>query len=291
MPSDSLYEALAKAKSRPSRAYRAAKAALDVPGQGLEGYLEGGDLADKIQQRKLAGKTLSELLGRPVEGIGNLPLSSLKTADPALDYLAKVESPKNDMASFMAKFNLQQDAINKRQTNRQDFIREMVGSKGNREAVNQAKNAAQGLGYLDDLWNSYDKLSGAEQAGAGTPILEKLFPEVNAAKANVVRTAGFAEGGKNFTAHERQIIVDSFLPTSYENDKSKALKRRIGREYYLGTIDLYDAARLLGPAGDKLMEIADKARQRQSIKDSLIRQEMTGGGNELDDIFGSEGIQ
>lgn len=69
MPSDRLFELLAEAKERPSKAYRATRAAIDVPQQILEGVLSGSDIADKLNERKLANQTLEEALG----GIANVP--------------------------------------------------------------------------------------------------------------------------------------------------------------------------------------------------------------------------
>lgn len=299
MASDSLYLALSEALSQPSKKYRAAQEGLAIPKKALEGYEYGAEFMDKQNKRKQADTTLEEMLA----GIGmSLPEGTegfAKLKYGQFEPMAKLASGIGDLQKvgrdpnkdFMTKFQMQQDAINKRQKDRQNFIREMVGSKGNKEAVNQAKNAAQGLGYLDDLWSAYEKLNGAQKMAAGTPIIDKLLPAVNSAKANVLRTAGFAEGGKNFTGTERSIIVDSFLPTTYETDESKAFKRRVGREYFLGTIDLYDAAKLLGPAGTKLKEIADKQRQREGVKDTLLNNEIAGGGDDLNSIFQSEGIQ
>lgn len=295
--SDSLYLALSEALSQPSKKYRAAQEGLAIPRKVMEGYEYGADFMDKQNKRKQANMTLEEMLAgtgvslpEGTEGFAKLkygqfePMAKLASGIGDLQKVGR--DPNKD---FVTKFNMQQDAINKRQKDRQDFIREMVGSKGNKEAVNQAKNAAQGLGYLEDLWSSYDKLGDAEKAGAGTPIIERMFPAINTAKANVIRTAGFAEGGKNFTAQERQTIVDSFLPTSYETSESRALKKRIGREYYLGIVDLFNAAKLLGPSGSPLLKIAEKYRNKKNIGDTLLNNEIT-GGNDVDSIFAAEGI-
>ena len=297
MASDSLYAALAEALSQPSKKYRAAQEGLAIPRKAMEGYEYGAEFMDKQNKRKQADMTLEEMLAGAGMSLpeGTEGFSKLKYGQ--FEPMAKLASGIGDLQKvgrdpnkdFMTKFNMQQDAINKRQKDRQNFIREMVGAKGNKEAVNQAKNAAQGLGYLEDLWSSYDKLSEAKKSAAGTPVIEKLFPSVNTAKANVIRTAGFAEGGKNFTVQERATIVDSFLPTTYETPESRALKKKIGREYYLGTIDLFAAAKLLGPAGIKLKEIAEKQRQRQGVGDTLLRNEMT-GGDDLDSVFSAEGL-
>lgn len=66
MPSDDLYRALAEALSRPSGAYRAAKAAIDVPEQALQGYLSGSDIGEKFRKRKIQQQTLRDILGQNV---------------------------------------------------------------------------------------------------------------------------------------------------------------------------------------------------------------------------------
>lgn len=94
-----LFLKLADAYARPSGAYRAATAALDVPNKGIEGYLQGTEIGDKLQERKLQNMTLSEALGgQPLpsgtEGYGNLrvrqfePVAKLATG---LGNLAKAQ--------------------------------------------------------------------------------------------------------------------------------------------------------------------------------------------------------
>lgn len=66
-----LFLELAKALSRPSKAYRAAQAGLDIPQQAIEGYMSGSGLADKIKDRRLQDQTLEEILGANTpEGLG-----------------------------------------------------------------------------------------------------------------------------------------------------------------------------------------------------------------------------
>ena len=95
MANEALYQELAKALSQPSRTYRAAQAGLDIPTQALQGYLGGSDIADKLQQRKYGKMTLADLLGDPSK-VENLPISTLKTVEPALDYYAKTQKSLED---------------------------------------------------------------------------------------------------------------------------------------------------------------------------------------------------
>lgn len=284
--SEGLYQELAKALARPSRAFRAAQVGLQIPEQAMEGYTQGADFIDKVRRRKQDQQTLAQVLGGTVSGLSpelqNLPFGRIKEVGSALGDLSKFGQEDN----WLTKFNLQQDAIGKRQKDRQDFIKSMVGAKGNKDAVNQAKNAVQGLSYVDELWNQYDKMSEMQKAGAGTPILEKAFPSINTLKSNITRTAGFAEGGKALTGPERDIIVNSFLPTTYETPDSRRLKKQIAKDYYAGTIDLFQSAKLLGPAGSKIQAIAEAQRSREKIGNSLLSQEA--GVNE--DPFTAEGL-
>jgi len=95
VPSDELYRLLAEAKSRPSGAYRAAKAALDVPEQTLLGYLSGSDIGEKLRQRKLDQQTLLEALGGNVPeglaGFSRTPVSTLSSLAPAITAAAALE--------------------------------------------------------------------------------------------------------------------------------------------------------------------------------------------------------
>jgi hypothetical protein len=288
-----LYLKLAEALSQPSKAYRAAQAGLDIPKQAIEGYKYGADFGDSLRKRKLAQSSLTEALGGRIpdglEGFGDLSVEAAGDLAKPISAIADLQKA-NTGDNWLAKFKMQQDATNERQKDRQDFIRSMVGAKGNKEAVNQAKNAVQGLGYVDDLYGEIDKLNDTQKALASNDLTGKLFPSINALKKNVRRTAGFSEGGKNLTANELNIVVDSFEPTVFDDPKSRVLKKKIAKDYYSGTIDLFDAAKLLGPAGAKLQEIAAKQKQRAAMGDSLLRNEATGGDPELNDVFASEGL-
>lgn len=299
MASDRLYELLSEALSQPSKKYRAAQEGLAIPKKALEGYEYGAEFMDKQNKRKQADTTLEEMLAgtgmslpEGTEGFAKLkygqfePMAKLASGIGDLQKVGR--DPNKD---FMTKFQMQQDAINKRQKDRQNFIREMVGSKGNKDAVNQAKNAVQGLGYVNDLWDEMDKLSPAQKALASTDLTGRMFPTINTLKKNVRRTAGFSEGGKNLTANELEVVVDSFEPTALDNPESRKLKKKIASDFYSGTIDLYEAAKLLGPAGAKIQAIADQQRKRQSMGEGLLRSEAGIGGSELDSIFSEEGVR
>lgn len=70
MPSDALFLKLAEALARPSGAYRAANAALDIPGQALGGYEAGAQFVDRQRKRRNAQMTLTETLGgRTIPGL------------------------------------------------------------------------------------------------------------------------------------------------------------------------------------------------------------------------------
>jgi len=93
MPSDSLYEALARAYSLPSRGTRNAQAGLNVLENAGEGYLKGQAIGDQIRQRRLSQQTLNEALGgRGLEGIGNLTGESGAIQHP--NVVAEIELQK-----------------------------------------------------------------------------------------------------------------------------------------------------------------------------------------------------
>lgn len=305
MPSDELYLKLAEALSQPSKAYKAAKAGLEIPEQALQGYLSGSDIVDRINQRRRNRQTLSEVLGGTVEGLSpelqNLPFGDIERVGPGLGALARFSDAGKPDANLLAKQKFMQEqqarnqaAIADRQKKQQDFIRSMVGAKGNQQAVNAAKNAAQGLGYVDQLWTEMGKLNDVQKMGAANPLTEKLFPTINTLKQNIRRTAGFSEGGKNLTENELNVVVQSFEPTTADflDPNVAQLKKQIARDFYLGTIDLFEAAKLLGPAGDKLIPIANAARQRAAQEENQRRNAMVGGmigsdsgGGDLDALF------
>lgn len=116
MASDALFAALAEALSRPSKAYRAADAALGIPKKALEGYVSGSDIAEKFRKRKIGQETLRDVLGanvperfskvadipqERVAGFGGLRHLADDNNDPFMDALkkdyiqARIESLRN----------------------------------------------------------------------------------------------------------------------------------------------------------------------------------------------------
>jgi hypothetical protein len=88
-----LFLKLSEALGQPSRAYRAAKAGLDIPNQALEGFEKGSDLEDKMQGRRFERQTLEQALG------GNVPDSvspyrqlSVKQFKPTAELLTGIGS-------------------------------------------------------------------------------------------------------------------------------------------------------------------------------------------------------
>lgn len=104
MASDALYAELAKALSRPSKAYRAASAALDIPKHGLEGYEYGANFADKQQERKFNSQTLSEALGgqapEDLQPYAHMRVKQAVSLAPLLKALQEPEE-KSSQANFL----------------------------------------------------------------------------------------------------------------------------------------------------------------------------------------------
>lgn len=99
--SQSLYEELAKALGQPSKAYRAASAALAIPGQGIEGYRSGAKLGDEIRERDekkrkdaLAQKPLREALGN------NLPHGLEGFGDTTVEAAGELSRPITAIAAL-----------------------------------------------------------------------------------------------------------------------------------------------------------------------------------------------
>lgn len=95
MASDALFQELAKALARPSSGYRAATAALEIPGDAIQGYESGAKLADQIQARKLGRQTLSEALGGNLppgmEGFGNTTVNAATALDKPITAIAALQ--------------------------------------------------------------------------------------------------------------------------------------------------------------------------------------------------------
>lgn len=113
MPSDYLYAELAKALSQPSKAYRTAQAGLAIPQQLLQGYLEGGQVADLIRKRKLEQSTLQEALGgnlpSSLAGFGNTSVEAAGALAKPIEAIAALE--KASGASSMESVMTQEDAL------------------------------------------------------------------------------------------------------------------------------------------------------------------------------------
>lgn len=100
--SEGLYQELAKALARPSGAYRAARAGLQIPEQAMEGYTQGADFIDKIRQRKLGQQTLSEVLGGNVRGLedfSSLPFNQVERVGKGVSGLADLVKARADAGS------------------------------------------------------------------------------------------------------------------------------------------------------------------------------------------------
>lgn len=93
MASDALFMELSRALSRPSKTYRAVEQGLNIPISAMEGYDKGADFADRIRQRELARKTLSEVLGGSIEGLPpelqNAPMDTIKQIAPFAHFISK----------------------------------------------------------------------------------------------------------------------------------------------------------------------------------------------------------
>lgn len=110
MASDALFQELAKALGRPSRAFRAAQAGLAIPEEGLKGYEAGSELADKFQTRKLENQTLSQALGGNVpdsiKGYGGLTVKQFKPTGEILTGIAALDKALREQKEKPQKYQM-----------------------------------------------------------------------------------------------------------------------------------------------------------------------------------------
>jgi hypothetical protein len=110
MASDQLlYLELAKALARPSKAYRATKAGLEIPEQAVEGYKYGADFGDSLRRRKLATSSLSEALG------GNMPPGLEGFGNTSVEAAGELAKPIDAIASLKKALREQQEKPQKYQ--------------------------------------------------------------------------------------------------------------------------------------------------------------------------------
>lgn len=286
--SSNLWEELVKAKSQPSRAYRTAQAGINAADETLAGYLKGQEIGDSIFNRQLQRQTLGEALpGLVPDELTGLPVAQAKNLVPlALAKAALDKSNRNPMADFVTKYNLAEQGRRERQQRQQDFIRSMVGAKGNKDAVSEAQDALNAANAMQSLNDELDKLSPAMARVNSTVASKVLEPKIAAKKAQILLYAGFSRGGKQLTGTELGVVVDALTPTGFDNAESRHLKNKVFQDWALGKVDLSNAAKLLGPAGVPLMKIAQDQRLRQDEANKRLLLGGSGvGGNDLNELF------
>lgn len=289
-----LYSELAKALSQPSKAYRAAKEGLGIPTSALEGYLSGSEAGDKIQSIKFGNQTLDEALGGNVpEGVSPYRNLSVKQFKPTAELLTGVGAVDKAQTGdhWLEKFNLSEEGRNKRQKDRQGFVREMVGAKGNKDAVAEGQDAMKAAEAMQSLNDDLDTLPEGKARLYSSPAAKVLSPSLAAKKSQILLYAGFSRGGKQLTGTELGVVVDALTPTALDDKASRHLKNKTFQDWAQGKIALTDAAKLLGPAGTRLMGIAqnqrlNEERKRSDLTNSLI----DGRGEDLNSVFSQEGL-
>lgn len=90
-----LFDKLAEAYARPSGAYRAATAALDVPNQALDGYLKGGEAANIIRKNQMGKKQIGDVLGQGINGLTIDEATALEKPATAYAALMKAQQERN----------------------------------------------------------------------------------------------------------------------------------------------------------------------------------------------------
>jgi hypothetical protein len=286
-----LYLKLADALSRPSDAYLTAQEGINALKQAGEGYLQGQDIAESIRQRKLSKQTLSEALGGNVpdrvQPYSNLNVQTVEKLG-GLRGLADITEP-NKSNDWLTKFNMTQEAILKRQKDRQAFIEKMIGAKGNKDAINESQDALKASQAMQSLNDDLDKLGEGEARFKSSPAAKLFAPVLAAKKAQILLYAGFSRGGKQLTGTELGVVVNALAPTAFDDKESRHMKNSTFQDWADGKIDLMGAAKLLGPAGVPLAAIAQNQRikREQETKNMLLG---GGGSEDLNTLFSSEGL-
>lgn len=93
MASDRLFELLAEAKAKPSRAYRGLEAALGAVNSGIEGFKQGQDIKEASRKRALQQRSLEDVLGGPIDGLpdalNRAPLETVKEISPVASFIRR----------------------------------------------------------------------------------------------------------------------------------------------------------------------------------------------------------
>jgi hypothetical protein len=139
-----------------------------------------------------------------------------------------------------------------------------VPTKGAAEAVQSASRGAELLPKIDLLFNSLNQKSALGARLAVSPLVGPVaYPEITQLK-NELKQVGFTFGGKNFTGNEEKIITGAMVPGPLDSQESREAKRNAIKGYVSGQMDLYQAANLLGPAGDQIKAVLQKAKAESS---------------------------
>lgn len=276
MASDALYQALAEALSQPSRAYRTARAALDIPNQALQGYVAGGDIADKINQRKLNRQSIEQVLGQPIEGLpsalNNAPLGTISAIKEVAPFMAK-QSGANDFYTPE-----QTDAVTSGDPRKLALA---FGGKVPRGAVSANTSARMGnvreefykgligtrqQAVQNSILNTAMKYSGA--GSAQTAIRDSQSRLANLTRAKQLVDQIKAQGGKADIRQRTELassVGRSLNPTGVLTNEAldlyipQSLRGKVGtfQEYLQNQAVPVDFTGFLGPLSDLLDRESD----------------------------------
>lgn len=147
MASSRLFEMLAEAEARPSRAFQDVQAALGAIDKGIEGYQKGYDIKEKFRKDKMMRGTIREALGgRQIEGvpagIHDLPYESLEIVSKIAPFQKKEERSGENFTPEQAAFNAGDEKL-------VGAFRKQYGEKVPSNAVSQLSTSKRSAANLD----------------------------------------------------------------------------------------------------------------------------------------------
>lgn len=173
---DNLFAALAQAKSLPSKAYRTAISALDIPGEALQGYSQGLQLKRQIQQPQALARLLNATpQGHEiVETMGpEGAAAALTGSEPKdiLDYAGK-------QAQLQQQGNLGYAGIAERGTASKNAYDAAMARTNAQEDIASGRTLSGAIGMhqqaINDLTNNMTRLSTSLPSGLGGTIQNLL---------------------------------------------------------------------------------------------------------------------
>ena len=148
-----------------------------------------------------------------------------------------------------------------------------VPIKGNAEAVKSASNLSSLLPQAEALFLELESNGWWERKLSLAPgIGQVAFPETEQA-IKAISLVGFTYGGQQLTDTEKEMTLGALIPNVWDSRESIKAKHKAYMAYVTGKADLYEAANLLGPAGNQLKAALEKYRPDADKKPKITLSE------------------